>query len=284
MPTFNIDGQSVNQANATVSVMDHGLLYGDGVFEGLRFYTESIFKCREHLVRLEDSATAIGLKLPMSFDDMTQAMEETIAASKLSNGYIRLLVTRGEGPLGIDASTCSSPKTIIIVDQLSLVPKSISEAGIKVVIASTRRLSADQLDPRVKSLNYLNNILARNEANNAGAQEAIMLNQLGRVAEGSADNVFIVHNGIVKTPPTTEGALAGITRETIIEIAQTLDISFSEQPLTSFDLVTADECFLTGTGAELIAVRQIDNTTLPTPRPVFEKLQAAFHSFVTNAR
>ena len=276
MPTFNIDGRLVSAADATVSVMDHGLLYGDGVFEGLRFYSGNIFRCQDHLTRLQDSASAIGLQVPMSFADMNQAMMKTIEASGQADGYIRLIVTRGEGPLGIDPTQCVQPRTIVIVDQLALVPKEIVQNGVKVIIASTRRLSPDQLDPRIKSLNYLNQIMARREATAAGANEAIMLNQWGRVAEGSADNVFVVKDGLLKTPPTTEGALDGITRKVILEVAQRHQISVCECPLTLLDLQTADECFLTGTGAELLPVAMVGSHKLPGQRRIFERIQAAF--------
>jgi len=280
MPTFNIDGQLVNPEGASISVMDHGLLYGDGVFEGLRFYNKNLFFCPEHLERLLDSATAIGLELPMSGAAMTRAMQATIEASDQENGYIRLIVTRGAGPLGIDSTKCQNPRTIIIVDQLALVPDSLMHNGIKVIIAATRRFSADQLDPRIKSLNYLNQIMARREATAAGAHEAILLNQSGRVAEGSADNLFIVKAGVLMTPPISEGALDGITRKIILQLASQADIARRECPLTPLDLVTADECFLTGTGAELIPVAKIGDHALATKRPMFEQLQSAFRSFV----
>lgn len=280
MPTFNIDGNPTDQSHATVSVMDHGLLYGDGVFEGLRFYGGSIFRCDAHLDRLHNSAKAIGLNLPMSNDEILAAMEDTITRSGQKDGYIRLVVTRGVGPLGIDASTCRDPRTIVIVDELALVPAEIVQHGIKVIIASTRRISPDQLDPRIKSLNYLNNILARNEANAAGAEEAILLNDRGRVAEGSADNVFIVRGGKIFTPPTSEGALDGITRAVVLELAEKCNIKIEETPLTTFDLTTSDECFLTGTGAELIPVRQIGETELTAARPVFDEIRSAFRDLV----
>ncbi|MFN3236137.1 MAG: branched-chain-amino-acid transaminase [Pseudomonadales bacterium] len=280
MATFNIDGKLVPESEATVSVMDHGLLYGDGVFEGLRFYNGEVFREHEHLLRLEASAKAIGLTLPMDFTHMSRAMAETITASGQSDGYIRLLVTRGVGPLGIDASSCGSPKTIIIIDQLALVPRENVQTGIKVIIAKTRRISANQLDPRIKSLNYLNNIQARREATAAGAEEAIMLNSQDRVAEGSADNVFIVQNGKLITPLCSEGALEGITRQVILELAATCNIEAIETTVTKEQLITADECFLTGTGAELIPVRQIDDTTLPERRPVFSILSQAFTTMV----
>ena len=282
MPTFNIDGKPAAAEAAQISVMDHGLLYGDGVFEGLRFYGGKIFLCEAHLRRLKQSAKAISLTLPMSDAAMTEAMNDTIQRSGQTEGYIRLIVTRGVGPLGIDASSCTHPKTIVIVDHLALVPDEIVQQGIKVVIAATRRLAPDQLDPRIKSLNYLNNILARNEANAAGANEAILLNDRGRVAEGSADNVFIVQDGKLVTPPVSEGALDGITRGVILELAEKCNIPAFEQPITTFDLINADECFLTGSGAELIPVAVVGNTELPTARPVFSELRAAFRQLVDN--
>lgn len=280
MPTFNIDGQLLAEADATISVMDHGLLYGDGVFEGLRFYNGRIFRCDAHLVRLSASAAAIGLTVPMSDGQLEQAMIETIEASTQQNGYIRLIVTRGNGPLGINPATCRNPRVIIIVDQLALVPEEIVQHGAAVVIAKTRRLSANQLDPTVKSLNYLNNILARAEANKAGVEEAIMLNAEGRVAEGSADNVFIVRSGKLMTPPVSEGALAGITRAAILELAESLGVDCAETPLLPEDLYEADECFLTGTGAELIPVKRIDDVDLNPERPIYARLQQAFKVLV----
>lgn len=280
MPTFNIDGQLVDPSAATISVMDHGLLYGDGVFEGLRFYNGRIFRCDAHLERLAASASAIGLNIPMNDAALTQAMDQTIEASGQANGYIRLIVTRGNGPLGINPESCSNPRVIIIIDQLALVSPDIVQHGAAVIIAKTRRMSSAQLDPTIKSLNYLNNIMARAEANKAGVEEAIMLNMEGRVAEGSADNVFIVQSGNLLTPPTSEGALAGITRQAILDIASSLQIQWLETPLQPEDLFSADECFLTGTGAELIPVRRIDDVEFGADRPVYNRLQEAFKKLV----
>lgn len=280
MQAFSLDGQLCEEKDATISVMDHGLLYGDGVFEGLRFYAGKIFKLDAHLRRLEDSARAIDLALPMPRSEVEQALYRTVQASKLSNGYIRLIVTRGVGNLGLNPANCHSPRTIIIVAELSMIPDHIRDAGARVIIVSTRRMSSDELDPRIKSLNYLTQILARQEANVAGADEAILLNRLGRVAEGTADNVFIVKNGQLQTPPTSEGALDGITRNAIIELATRHGIPVSESLLAPYDLYTADECFLTGTGAELIPVAMIDGRELGDKRPVYETLSAAFSRFV----
>lgn len=271
-----IDGKICEGQEASISVMDHGLLYGDGIFEGLRFYAKRIFRLDQHLKRLQDSATAIGLTLPMPHVDMTQALYKAIDTSNLVDGYIRLVVTRGVGALGINPLTCRDAKTIMIVDKLQIVSNAAIQEGAHLLIASTRRLGADQLDPRIKSLNYLNQIMAKREALAAGMDEAIMLNQQGYVAEGSADNIFIVKNGALLTPSTLDGALEGITRGVIFEIADSLGIACNETSLTPFDLVTADECFLTGTGAEMIPVARIGGTTLPQGTDIFKQLQKAF--------
>ncbi len=284
MPTFNIDAQIVNPEAACISVMDHGLLYGDGVFEGLRFYDHHIFAATEHLVRLNASAKAIGLTLPLTDRVMLQSMRDTIEASGLTDGYVRLVVTRGAGLLGIDPASCNNPKTIIIVDELSLVPKAIVQKGIKVIIASIKRFDRDQLDPRIKSLNYLNQILARQQATAAGAHEALLLNKDGRLAEGSADNIFVVKNGCIKTPAIKEGALDGITRKTILRLCHDHKISASEGQITVAELLDSDECFLTGTGAELIPVADVDGKPYANKRPVFERLQRSFSNFVREQR
>ncbi len=266
---------------ASISVMDHGLLYGDGVFEGLRYYERRVFRQDAHLDRLFDSAEALQLEVPFSRSELAQQIDKVIAASGVDSGYIRLLVTRGEGSLGIDPSDCRNPQVILIADKLQLVPAERVAQGVKLIIASTRRLAPDQLDPRIKSLNYINNLMARLEANAAGADEAIMLNQSGRVAEGSADNIFVIKNDILRTPPVTEGALEGITRGAIIEAAARAGIDFEEVPLAPFDLYTADACFLTGTGAELIPVREIAGRVLrQVGGDIFSKLETQFHEMV----
>ena len=258
MLACSIDGQLCQSpSEATISVKDHGVLYGDGVFEGLRFYFGSVFKLQAHLDRLRDSAAALSLTVSMSDVELTQTIQDTIEASGISDGYIRLMITRGEGPMGLDPTTCHNGRCIVIVDQLNMVSTSAREQGATAIFASTRRLSSDQIDPRIKSLNYLNQIMAKLEAKAAGADEAIILNNAGRIAEGTADNIFVVKAGVLKTPPTTEGALEGITRNTIIELATNLGIVVTEAPLAMFDLFTADECFLTGTGAELIPVTTV---------------------------
>lgn len=274
-------GKIIDAHAATVSVLDHGVLYGDGVFEGIRFYRRNPFRLDAHLQRLLDSAQAIGLRVPMSTNELRVAITELIAAFADDNGYLRLVVTRGKGPMGLDPSRCEDPQIFIVASTLQLISPERLRAGAKVIIASTRRLGADGLDPRIKSLNYLNHILARMEANHASADEAILLNREGRVAEGSADNVFIVKNNILLTPPVTEGALDGITRGVVLEIARELNIAAREIPLAPYDLYTADECFLTGTGAELIPVREIDGrAVMQCPGPVFARINARFQLVV----
>lgn len=276
-----LNGHIVAPESATVSVFDHGLLYGDGVFEGIRFYRGQAFRLQAHLERLLLSARAIALKIPYSLGDLSQAVNDTIAAAPEADGYLRLVVTRGVGPLGLDPSRCHSPSVFIIADRLSLVSARVREEGAKVIIAATRRLGPDGLDARIKSLNYLNHILARMEASHAGADEAILLNAAGRVTEGSADNVFIVRKGELLTPPVIEGALDGITRQVVLELAQSLGITVKQEPLAPYDLYTADECFLTGTGAELIPVAEVDNRPLRCcPGSVYTELARSFKALV----
>lgn len=277
MKTFSIDGVLCNESSAVISVTDHGFLYGDGVFEGLRFYGNRVLKLTAHLKRLEESAIAINLQLPMSSPELQTAVTDIVAASKHDDGYLRLVITRGVGPLGIDPRQCKKGKVIIIADQLTMMSPEVKERGANVIIASTRRLAGDQLDSRIKSLNYLNQIMARLEANSAGADEGIMLNQSGYIAEGTADNVFIVKDGQLLTPPVTDGALEGITRGLVMELAAGLSIIVRERSLTLFDLFTADECFLTGTGAELIPVRQVAGRMIKfSPGPVFQSIKKQF--------
>jgi branched-chain amino acid aminotransferase len=277
MPTFSINGEICGETEANISVLDHGLLYGDGVFEGLRFYGGRVLKMTAHLERLEASARAIRLVLPMSLDQIRQATLDLVAAAGMDNGYIRLIVTRGKGPLGIDPRQCEAGKIILIADKLAMVSDEIRHQGAKLIISSTRRLAPDQLDSRIKSLNYLNQILGRIEANDAGADEAVVLNQAGFVAEGTADNLFIMKNGRLLTPPVTDGALDGITRGMIIELAKGLGIHVVIQSLTPFDLFTADECFLTGTGAELIPVAEVaGRAMLQCPGETYLRLEKQF--------
>lgn len=282
MQTFSINGEICSAAEATIPVCDHGLLYGDGVFEGLRFYNKRVLMMSDHLKRLKDSADAINLILPYELDEIKRFVNELVSASADLNGYIRLVVTRGVGPLGIDPSHCEAGNLIIIADQLTLVGERVRAAGAKLIVASTRRLGADQIDGRIKSLNYLNQIMARLEANDAGADEAIVLNHRGFVAEGTADNLFICKDGILSTPPITDGALAGITRKLVLETSKNLSLEVSERSLTVYDLYTADECFLTGTGAELIPVGRISGRNIKQcPGDLFAKIDHRFQQALT---
>ena len=279
-----IDGEILPASSAKVSVFDHGFLYGDGVFEGVRFYNNKAFRLPLHLKRLQRSAQALQLNVPLDADGLTQAVVDLLAASPLSEGYLRIIVTRGVGVLGINPATCHNPSVIIIADQLQMVSDTQRAQGVRAIIASTRRLTPDRLDSRIKSLNYLNAILARMEANYAGVEEAILLNDRGCVAEGTADNLFIVSDGVLLTPPATEGALAGITRQTVLELAAANGIPAREAVLTPYDLYNADECFLTGTGAKLIPVRNIDGRNIGTcPGAIYQQLSAAFADFIRQA-
>lgn len=252
-------------AEATVSVFDHGLLYGDGIFEGLRFYHGRTFMLEAHLERLELSARAIALELPYGRAQITVAIEQLIEQFHSDTGYLRLVVTRGEGSLGIDPRKCARPTLFIIADELSVMNIDDNSQGIKLHVAQTRRLPAQCLDPQIKSLNYLNNILARIEANRAGMDEALMLNLDGYVSEGSVDNIFIVSDGVLRTPRLGDGLLAGVTRAVIIDLARQAGIPCEEISLTLQDLARAEECFLTGTGAELVPVKQIGERVLAAP-------------------
>lgn len=281
MQTFSIDGVLCDESSAVIPVTDHGFLYGDGVFEGLRFYKNRVLKLTAHIKRLEESAIALDLRLPMSTSAIRTAITDIVAASEYDDGYLRLVVTRGIGPLGIDPRECKKGRVIIIADQFTMMSQDVSEVGANVIITSTRRLAGDQLDSRIKSLNYLNQIMAKLEANCAGADEGIVLNQAGYVAEGTADNIFIVKDGLLLTPPVTDGALEGITRGLVMGLAASMAITVRERSLTPFDLFTADECFLTGTGAELIPVRQVAGRVIKfSPGPVFLSIKKQFQSML----
>jgi len=272
-----LNGELMPADQAFIPVNDHGLLYGDGVFEGIRFYNRRAFRLRRHLQRLMLSARAIMLDIPLSADELTEALERLIASFADDDGYVRLMVTRGPGSLGLNPTNCAKPNVIAIADRLTMIAIDQGQAGAHLVVSPIRRLPADGLDPRIKSLNYLNHILAKIEANHAGADEAILLNAQGRVAEGTADSIFIVRGGRLLTPPCSEGALEGITRELVLQLARDRGIETVEQPLGVYDLYAADECFLTGTGAELVPVASIDRRSLPNcPGPVFRLLQEAF--------
>jgi branched-chain amino acid aminotransferase len=273
-----VDGKLVPKEEAKVSVFDHGLLYGDGVFEGIRVYDGNIFKLEEHIKRLFESSKTLWLEIPMSLEELERATVETVAANGMRDAYIRLVVTRGVGDLGIDPEKCKVPTVFIIVSTISLYPQKFYEEGIPLITASTRRIPMECLDPRIKSCNYLNNILAKIEAKRAGVPEAIMLNHYGRVAECTADNIFIVTDGRLRTPRLTEGALPGVTRGTVLELAKEAGIVTSETTLGLHDLYNASECFLTGTGAEIVPVVTIDGRKIGNgkPGPTTRRLLDAF--------
>jgi branched-chain amino acid aminotransferase len=282
MTRVYINGKLFDQSEAKVSVYDHGLLYGDGIFEGLRIYAGKVFRLREHIDRLYDSARAIHLEIPIPRDAMIQAVNNTVAANPRQEGYVRLVVTRGAGTLGLDPRKTSDPQIIIIVDDISLYPAELYEKGLEIVTAATIRNHPNALSPRIKSLNYLNNILAKIEGARAGCQEALMLNHVGEVAECTGDNVFIVKRGLLQTPPSHAGILEGITRNAVIELAEQAGIPFREATLTRHDVYTADECFLTGTAAEVIAVVKCDDRVIGAgkPGPITRQLRERFHQLV----
>ena len=277
-----LNGKFVARELAVVSVYDHGLLYGDGIFEGIRIYSGKIFRLSDHIRRFFDSAKAILLNLPMSPSALEDALIDGVKRYGKDEGYIRLVATRGPGDLGLDPDKCSAPTVFFIIDTISLYPEKYYREGIPVVTASSRRLPADGLDPRVKTLNYLNNIMAKVEAKQAGCIEAVMLNHRGEVAECTADNIFIVRDGILATPAPHCGILQGITRQTVLELAKKEGIVALETVLTRFDLYTADECFMTGSGAEIVPVTRIDGRVIGsgTPGELTERLRRIFTSFV----
>jgi branched-chain amino acid aminotransferase len=262
-----LNGLLVDRADAKVSVFDHGLLYGDGVFEGIRIYDGCIFKLDEHLERLEYSAKAIMLKIPLSRKELSDAVCETCRANDLKSGYIRLVVTRGEGSLGLSIHSCKQPNVIIIADNIQLYPPEFYEQGLKIITVPTRRINPAALPPTVKSLNYLNNILAKTEAQHLGYHEAIMLNDQGYIAECTGDNVFALHKGVLLTPPASAGALKGITRGAVLEIADELAVPVREVNLTRYDVWTCDELFLTGTAAEVIPIVEVDARVIGDGKP-----------------
>jgi len=277
-----MNGAFVPRDEAKVSVFDHGFLYGDGVFEGIRVYDGVVFRLRDHIKRLYDSAKSILLDIPMTPEEMEAAVVATVRKNGLRDAYIRLIVSRGVGDLGLDPRTCTRPQVVIIVSQIRLWPKELYERGIRVVTVPTRRNTPDALNPKIKSLNYLNNVLVKIEANLAGVAEALMINQDGYVAEGSGDNVFIVRRGVLFTPPGYVGALEGITRQVVMELAQDLGYTVKEEPFTRHDVYVADEVFLTGTAAEIIAVVEVDGRTIGNgmPGPITRRLTEAFRQRV----
>ena len=274
-----IDGDFYPESEAKVSVFDHGLLYGDGVFEGIRFYKGRVFRLEEHISRLYKSASAIHLKIPLERKTLTAALLDTIRRNELRDGYIRLVVTRGKGNLGLSPEHCPKPTVIIIAAKITLYPEESYQKGLKVVTCATRRIAHGALSPMVKSLNYLNNIMAKIEATHAGAGEGLMLNEQGLVSECTGDNIFIVSEGIIRTPPISSGALAGVTRAVAIQIADELGIEVSESEMTRYDIYTAEECFLTGTAAEIIPAVELDRRPIGDgkPGPVTRRLMERFH-------
>ncbi|MCP5040357.1 MAG: branched-chain-amino-acid transaminase [bacterium] len=270
----------VARDNAKLSVFDHGLLYGDGIFEGIRIYAGKVFRLGDHLDRFEISAKAIGLEIPGGIERVEKIVLDSARAFAQREGYIRLIATRGEGQLGVDPETCTNPSLVCIVDRLRIFPAEKLERGLDMVTSSLRRPAFDALDPRVKSLNYLNNVLAKREAKLRGADEALLLNRDGLVAEASVANVFGVRRGVVSTPPVTDGALEGITRDSILEVARALGIETRTRHLTRVDLLAADEVFLTGSGAKVVPIATLDGQTIGKgPRPVMERLVGGFDRY-----
>jgi branched-chain amino acid aminotransferase len=276
-----LNDRLVDESEAKISVFDHGLLYGDGVFEGIRVYSGRIFEFDAHLDRFFRSARAIRLELPMSREKIIEATEKTVGANGFSEGYIRLVVTRGIGTLGLNPFVCKNPQLFIIADKIQLYPHELYEKGLRVISASTLRNHPQALPPQIKSLNYLNNILAKIEAVDADAPEAIMYNQQGYVAEATGDNVFIVTGGVIYTPPVQAGSLEGITRDVVIKLAKIEKLKVVERNLTRFDLYTADEMFLTGTAAEVIGVVNIDGRIIGggKPGPITNLLRKKFYEY-----
>ncbi len=276
--TIYLDGKLVPESAAKISVFDHGLLYGDGIFEGIRFYNGRVFRLEEHTRRLFDSAKSVLLTVPMSPEEFIRATVETVRANGLRDGYIRAVVTRGTGPMGLSPFKCPKASVFIIAASIQLYPDSAYQTGLTMATVATRRPRHDILSPLVKSLNYLNNVMAKVEAIQAGAEEGLMLNDQGLVAECTGDNIFIVRDGIVSTPPLTAGALDGITRRVAMEICETLGIPLRERDLSRHEIYTADECFLTGTAAEVIAAVKLDQRIIGDgkPGPITQRIIAKF--------
>ncbi len=278
-------GKLVDKEQAVVSVFDHGLLYGDGVFEGIRVYSGRVFLLKAHVERLYESAKAIRLTIPISPEEMTQAVKDTVAANNINDGYVRLIVTRGAGSLGLDIRRTSNPQTIVIADTITLYPREIYENGMNLITASTIRNHPGALSARIKSLNYLNNILAKIEGTDAGTVEALMLNHKGEVAECTGDNIFIIKNGVLKTPSADAGILEGITRNAVLDLARNAGIPTQETTLIRHDLYVADEMFLTGTAAEVVPVVSLDGRQIGDGKPgvMTRRLLGLFHEFTRRA-
>ena len=275
-----IDGKYNSERDARISVCDHGLLYGDGIFEGIRAYNGRVFKLKEHIDRFFYSAKSILLSLPLSHSKISAAVVETCRRNRIRDGYIRLVATRGIGTLGLNPNRCKNPSVIIIAGKIQLYPPELYERGMAIVTVPTVRNLHSALNPAIKSLNYLNNIMAKIEANNSGCEEAVMLNAEGFVSECTGDNLFIVKDGHLMTPPLSAGALYGITRRVVMELAEQASFKVSEPNLTRYDLFNADECFLTGTGAELVPVVKVDGRVIGSgkPGPVTTRLVAQYRA------
>ena len=273
-----LDGRVMDASEARIPVIDHGFLYGDGVFEGIRVYSRRVFRLERHLERLATSALSIGLEIPGGLDAMRAVVIETVRAFGADESYVRLIVSRGDGPLGVDPLLCPAPRVVCLVDQVQLYSAEKLARGLDLVTASVRRPPPDVLDPRVKSLNYLNSVLAKREAKLRGADEALILNHAGQIAEASVANVFLVRRGVLLTPPATDGALEGVTRSTVLELATELGVPHREATVGRIDLFGADEAFLTGTGARVVAIGSLDGAPLrgSVPGPVTARIDAAF--------
>ncbi len=281
-----IGGKLYDKADAKISVYDHGLLYGDGVFEGIRSYAGRVFRLKQHVDRLFESAKSIHLQVPISREEMAKAITDTLAVNKLIDAYIRVVITRGGGSLGLDPRKTTDPQVIVITDAISLYPPELYEHGLKIITAGTQRNHPSALNPRIKSLNYLNNILAKIEGTNAGCLEALMLNHKGEVAECTGDNIFVVRKGELHTPPIDAGILEGITRDAVIELARGAGYTVVERSMDRHDIYTAEECFLTGTAAEVIPVVECDGRAIGSgkPGPVTQDLLKRFHALVREER
>jgi len=285
-PKVYISGKLYDKSEAKVSVFDHGLLYGDGVFEGIRAYSGRVFRLKQHVDRLYESALGIHLAIPIEREQMAAAIVETLAFNKLKDAYIRVVVTRGAGSLGLDPRKTTDPQVIIITDSISLYPEELYDHGLKIVTAATTRNHPNAVNPRIKSLNYLNNILAKIEGTQAGCLEALMLNHKGEVAECTGDNIFVVHDGVLHTPSIDSGILEGITRDAVIELARGAGYRVIERTMDRHDVFTADECFLTGTAAELIPVVECDGRVIGSgrPGPITRELRQRFQALVREER